>query len=126
MSVLCCFSVYVWTERVAALVDESLWVDALAVSLQHYENTVVAFKEAVDAAEKKAKSLSIRERTSLRAACFVTTLVLDPWLSVLCMRSKAWLAAPVLLAHAEVTITLYVFNGSKPSAPGDINQAACL
>ena len=29
--------------------------------------------------------------------------VLDPWLSVLRVRSKAWLAAPGLLAHAEVT-----------------------
>ncbi len=51
-------SVYVWTERVAALVDDSLWIDALAVSLEHYETTVAAFREAVDAAEKKAKALA--------------------------------------------------------------------
>ncbi len=31
------------------------------------------------------------------------TYVLDLWLIVLCMRPQAWLAAPVLLAHAEVT-----------------------
>ena len=36
------------------------------------------------------------------------------WLSVLCMRSKAWLAAPVLIAHVEVTKKhKYFFNGSK-------------
>jgi hypothetical protein len=32
------------------------------------------------------------------------------WLSVLCMRSKAWLAAPVLLAHAEVTKNIIFFQ----------------
>ena len=36
------------------------------------------------------------------------TPVLDPWLSVLCMHSKAWLAAPVLLAHADVTKTYFI------------------
>ena len=30
-------------------------------------------------------------------------LVFTLWLSMLCMRSKAWLAAPVLLAHTIVT-----------------------
>jgi hypothetical protein len=35
---------------------------------------------------------------------------LDLWLSVLCMRSKAWLAAPILLAHAEVTKNIIFFQ----------------
>ena len=71
------------------------------------------------------------------------TYVFPLWLSVLCMRSKAWLAArvslrlarlpctassgqrsrclcstrlaaPSLLAHAEVTKNIMFFNGSKP------------
>ena len=41
------------------------------------------------------------------------TKVMDLWLSVLCMCSKAWLAAPVLLARAEVTKNILFFNGSK-------------
>ncbi len=36
--------------------------------------------------------------------------VFTKWLSVLCMRSKAWLATPVLLAHAEVTETIVFFQ----------------
>ncbi len=36
-------------------------------------------------------------------ACATGYLVVTLGLSVLCMRSKAWLAAPVLLAHVEVT-----------------------
>ncbi len=39
---------------------------------------------------------------------------MDLWFTVLCLRSKAWLAAPVLLAHAEVTANIICFsNGSK-------------
>ena len=37
------------------------------------------------------------------------TKVFTLWLSVLCMRSKAWLAAPVLLTHAEVTENIIYF-----------------
>jgi hypothetical protein len=37
-------------------------------------------------------------------------LSFHPWISVLCMRSKAWLAALVLLAHAEVTENIKYFS----------------
>ena len=38
------------------------------------------------------------------------TKVFAKWLSVLCMRSKAWFVAPVLLAHAEVTKNIYLMG----------------
>ncbi len=46
--------------------------------------------------------------------CFIQvphgTYVFTLLLSVLCMCSKAWLAAPVLLAHAEVTANIIIFQ----------------
>ncbi len=43
-----------------------------------------------------------------------SALVFTLWLSVLCIRSKAWLAAPVLLAHADVTKNIkYFLMGPK-------------
>jgi hypothetical protein len=38
------------------------------------------------------------------------TEVFTLWLGVLCMRSKAWLAAPVLLTHPEVTAYIICFQ----------------
>ncbi len=49
------------------------------------------------------------------------TLVFILWLSVLCMCTKAWLAAPALLAHAEVTKIACFSRGPKlryPLVPG--------
>ena len=49
------------------------------------------------------------------------TYVFTLWLSALCMRSKAWLATPRLLAHAEVTKTFYIFfNGPTTQVPHGI------
>ena len=46
-------------------------------------------------------------------------------LSVLCMRSKAWLAAPGLLAHAEVTkSTIIFFSGSQTQVPHGVCMCA--
>ena len=54
------------------------------------------------------------------------TYVLDPWLSVLSMSSKAWLAAPGLLARAEVTIKHSIFlNGSKTLVPAGTSVVMC-
>ncbi len=60
--------------------------------------------------------------------------VFTPWLSVLCMRSKAWLAALGLLAHADVTKNSIFSMGPKlryPAVykyePGGVNlQAYCM
>ena len=51
--------------------------------------------------------LSVRDLFLSQVRFFVPSIpyAFTLWLSVLCMRSKAWLAAPVLLAHAEVTKT---------------------
>ncbi len=75
------------------------------------------------------------------------TYVLDLWLSVLCMRSKAWLAArvslrlahlsstraaaPVLLAHAEVTKHIIFFQwvqnlGTWQNIGSEAIRVACL
>ncbi len=44
----------------------------------------------------------------------------NEWFSVLCMRSKAWLAAPGLLAHAEVTENIvFVIMGPKLRHPAE-------
>ncbi len=65
-----------------------------------------------------AKSGAITPKTSQRGAPISGTagyLTLNPLLSVSCIpvRLKAWLAAPVLLAHVKVTKTFYFINGSK-------------
>ncbi len=63
---------------------------------------------------RQARPLSARIRTCMPVPW--GAYVLGPWLSVLCMRSKAWLAAPVLLAHAEVTKSIiYVMMDPNPT-----------
>jgi hypothetical protein len=69
-------SVYSWTERVNALVDDSMWVDALAVALDHYETSVANFREAVDAAEKKARVLAASGQSREGQFLFCTSLQL--------------------------------------------------
>ncbi len=48
-----------------ALVDNSEWLSALALSLDNYDACATAFRESVEAAEKKAKAAAAKggERT---------------------------------------------------------------
>lgn len=65
-------SVQSWEERVEALVDNSEWLSALALSLDNYDACATAFRESVEAAEKKAKAAAAKggERTFIRC-CLV-------------------------------------------------------
>lgn len=49
-----------WEERVEALVDNSEWLSALALSLDNYDACATAFRESVEAAEKKAKAAAAK------------------------------------------------------------------
>lgn len=53
----------------SALVDASLWNEALAVSLDHYEASVSSFKDAVDSAERKARARGKEGTGTMHGAC---------------------------------------------------------
>ena len=57
---MCMCSVQSWEERVEALVDSSEWLSALALSLDNYDACATAFRESLDAAERKAKAAAMQ------------------------------------------------------------------